>query len=68
MTYYKYELFDRILCRQGKGAPWLPNFFSHPLPGDQCVTITGETFNDYIPYEGHEDLALTTREPEGQYP
>lgn len=61
-----FKPYDRVLVRNNNSETWLPDIFLHLAPTTQdhyCCTIGPYLY--CIPYEGNEDLALTTNMPEG---
>lgn len=63
---YKFKPFDKVLMRDDSHNKWRPFFFSNYTDDeDYPYKAIGESgYSQCIPYEGNEDLCLTTNKPE----
>lgn len=62
---YKFEVYQKVLCRSTEGCVWLPKFFwTHCYEGNFRYKMLDGTFYNYcIPYEGNEHLMGTAEDP-----
>ena len=65
---YEFKPFDRVLVRDADDETWAAGIYSYYVNGKGCRKKHGVCGNDYgyeqcIPYEGNEDLWMTTNKP-----
>lgn len=65
---YEFKPFDRVLVRDADDETWAAGIYSYYVDRKGCKKKHGVCGNDYgyeqcIPYEGNEDLWMTTNKP-----
>lgn len=65
---YEFKPFDRVLVRDADDETWAAGIYSYYVDEKGCRKKHGVCGNDYgyeqcIPYEGNEDLWMTTNKP-----
>lgn len=63
---YKFGPFERVLVRDADDEPWAAGFYSYCIKRDirgHGIAGNNYLYNQCIPYEGNEDLWMTTNKP-----
>lgn len=63
---YKFGPFERVLVRDTDDEPWAAGFYSYCIERDirgHGIAGNNYLYNQCIPYEGNEDLWMTTNKP-----
>lgn len=65
---YKFKPFEKVLVRDADDETWAAGIYSYYVQNKGCRKLHGVCGNDYgyeqcIPYEGNEDLWMTTNKP-----
>lgn len=65
---YEFKPFDRVLVRDADDEAWAAGIYSYYVGTEECRKKHGVCGNDYgyeqcIPYDGNEDLWMTTNKP-----
>lgn len=65
---YRFKPFEKVLVRDADDEAWAAGIYSYYVQNKGCRKLHGVCGNDYgyeqcIPYEGNEDLWMTTNKP-----